>query len=149
MPILGALAAPNWWHHHGTKMRVARLSLTRKTLKLVGSAASVWIRCIAPRTKAPWRIDWQIVHGVDSGVNGRIWVDTKSLQSAFGLSEESGTFGDGVIERSGADVAEQGEYVRYKDFLNIPCPGTGHDGDPNVSIRLDVDIKAAVMRLIG
>jgi hypothetical protein len=33
--------------------------------------------------------------------------------------------------------------------LNIPTPGTDHDGDPNVSVELDMKMAQAVKEIIG
>jgi len=32
--------------------------------------------------------------------------------------------------------------------LNIPCPGTGHDGDPNVSVYIEESIQRAIEQLL-
>lgn len=137
---------PIWWHHHGSKMRVVYRDSAdhRPKLFLEASAASVGISRDSARYRSPlWRVKWTVGfgHGFSSG---DISVTGEELRAAFGLSEESGCFGDWLIERYGADSAEQGKYIRWGCFLNIPCPGTGHDGDPNVSIELDDTIKEAV-----
>lgn len=80
---------------------------------------------------------------------GQVEMDSCQLAAAFGLSDESGDFGDWLIERYRADSAEQRLWIRYGNQLNIPGPGTGHDGDPNISIELDGDIKKAVVAIIG
>lgn len=43
---------------------------------------------------------------------------------------------------------KQGAFIRYGNFLNIPSPGTGHDGDPNISILIDGPIRRAVRQLL-
>ena len=84
-----------------------------------------------------------------TGAKGRAWFSEEDLKSAFGFSDKSGEYGYWLIERYGADVASQGKYIRWRDHLNIPCPGIGNDGDPNVSIYLDDDIKNAVRELLS
>jgi hypothetical protein len=59
--------------------------------------------------------------------------------------EESGEW---LLDRYGGDSAAQGFYIRWRNCLNIPCPGTGHDGDPNISVTLSDDIKEAVRQLL-
>ena len=76
-------------------------------------------------------------------------MDDEHLKMAFGLSEESGKYGDWLIGRFGGESAEQGQFIRFENFLNIPCPGTGHDGDPNISIVLDDKIRDAVEHLLA
>ncbi len=142
-----AMFGPKWWHHHGIKMRVEKLSQANKLLIITGSAASIRITSRTMRNDDGWYVKWEVLFDRDCKVNGQVWMATDNLRAAFGLSENSGKFGQWLIDRFGADSAEQGMYIRYKDYLNIPCPGTGHDGDPNVSILLDDKIKEAVSKL--
>lgn len=142
---------PVWCHHHGSKMRVEKIDLEKGTLVIAGSAAEVIIQKVSihPDTKG-WNVDWEVVQWKpnNEGARGRAFFTDKDLAAAFDLSSESGKFGQWLIGRYGADSAEQGKYIRFKGFLNIPCPGTGHDGDPNVSIHLDEEIKDAVRQLL-
>lgn len=143
---------PIWCHHHGSKMRVEKFDHPNHTLVIAGSAAKVTITKVSihPDTKG-WFVDWEVVQWMpcNEGTRGRSFFNDKDLAAAFGLSDESGKYGQWLINRYGADSAEQGKYIRWKDYLNIPCPGTGHDGDPNVSIHLDQQIKDAVRKLLG
>ena len=143
---------PIWCHHHGSKMQVEQLDRENRVLVISGSAAKVTIRkasSVYPDAEG-WFVDWEVVQykPYEEGVRGRSWFDDDDLTAAFGLSEKSGVFGDWLIERFGADCASQGKYIRWRSFLNIPCPGTGHDGDPNVSIHLDEEIRNAVRQLL-
>ena len=140
---------PIWCHYHGSKMIVKKkLDQQNCVLVISGSAAKVTIRkasSVYPDAKG-WFVDWEVVQHrpYEVGVRGRSWFNDKDIAAAFGLSESSGKYGNWLIERFGADSAEQGKYIRWKNFLNIPCPGTGSDGDPNISIYLDEEIKHAV-----
>ncbi|MBI2052554.1 MAG: hypothetical protein HYT38_02685 [Candidatus Sungbacteria bacterium] len=144
---------PVWCHHHGAKMRVEQVDPQNHILIISGSAAEVTIRkasSMSPDVEG-WFVDWEVVQErpYGTGVRGRSWFSDKDLAAAFGLSDDSGVFGDWLIDQFGADSAEQGKYIRWKGFLNIPCPGTGHDGDPNVSIHLDDEIRNAVQQLFS
>lgn len=81
---------------------------------------------------------------------GVVFFNDKHLRSAFNLQETCQTEQHSLwlIDRFGGDCASQANYIRYKDYLNIPCPGTGHDGDPNISIMLDKDIRDAVRDML-
>ena len=143
---------PIWCHHHGSKMRVEQLDQQNHILVISGSAAKVTIRkasSVYPDAKG-WFVDWKVVQykPYDEGACGRSQFNDEDISAAFGLSESSGKFGEWLIKQFGADSAEQGKYIRWKNFLNIPCPGTGHDGDPNVSIHLDEEIQNAVRQLL-
>lgn len=144
---------PIWCHHHGSKMCVEQFDQQNRVLVISGSAAKVTIRkasSVYPDAIG-WFVDWEVVQykPYENGVRGRSQFNSENLAAAFGLSESSGKFGDWLIEEFGADSAEQGKYIRWKNFLNIPCPGTGHDGDPNVSIHIDEEIQNAVRKLLG
>ena len=144
---------PIWYHHHGSKMFVEKLDQKKHVLVIIGSAAKVSIRkasSVYPNTKG-WFVDWEVVQckPYEEGVRGRSQFNDEDIEAAFGLFEASGKCGDWLIERFGADAAEQGKYIRWKQFLNIPGPGTGHDGDPNVSIEIDEEIQNAVRQLLA
>ncbi|MCC7004577.1 hypothetical protein IT397_01525 [Candidatus Nomurabacteria bacterium] len=144
---------PIWHHHHSSKMQVEKLDKENRCLIISGSAAKVTIRrasLVIPGAKG-WFVDWEVVQcrPYEEGVRGRSKFDDKDLAAAFGLSNDSGKFGSWLIEEFGADVADQGKFIRWEKFLNIPGPGTGHDGDPNVSVEISDDIKSAVQTLLS
>ena len=143
---------PVWYHGHGLRMRVEQLDRQNRILIISGSAAKVVIRkasLVHPNAQG-WFVDWEVVQFAPykEGVRGRTHFYDKELMAAFGTSNDSGWSGDRLIKEFGADSAEQGKYIRWKNFLNIPCPGTGNDGDPNVSIYLDEEIQKAVRQLL-
>jgi hypothetical protein len=138
---------PNWWCERGDKIEVT--SLENNQLILEGSAAKL---VISPWNDPPyiWKIEWEIVNLRDQEWSrGQTMWTIEMLQAAFGLKEGiTGDFGDWIIERFGAESAEQGEFIRWETFLNIPGPGTGHQGDANISIRITEEIREAVRRLL-
>jgi len=137
---------PIWWHPHGMKMQVK--GSDENSLTIAGSAAKIVITRESGSYPG-WFIDWAIQHSGTTQASGRTFFLNDELKAAFGLTDESGDYGDLLIERYGGDSANQGQYIRSNIFLNIPCPGTGHDGDPNVSIEIDDSIKRAVQKLLG
>ena len=143
---------PIWCHHHGSKMRVEKLDQEKHILIIAGSAAKVVItKASTLKTKAEgWFVDWEVVQYVpyDEVVQGRRQFSDEELAAAFGLTNDSGEFGQFIIDRFGGDSAEQGKYIRWREYLNIPCPGIGHDGDPNVSIHLRTEMKNVVRKLL-
>lgn len=141
------LGFPIWWHHHGSKMKLESLIKSDSLLLISGSAAHIGIVRKAD-LNSNWWVEWEVVQSPGAKVNGSIVLSPDELRAAFGLSEESGDFGDWLLAEYGGDSAEQGKFIRWKNFLNIPCPGTGHDGDPNVSVELDEDIQNAVRQLL-
>ncbi|MDP2630772.1 MAG: hypothetical protein Q8P56_05175 [Candidatus Uhrbacteria bacterium] len=143
---------PIWFHHHGSKMKVVAFDEKECRLVIAGSAAKITIRPGRQIQEGGdgWVVDWEVIQRVayDEATRGRRQFDSDELAAAFGLTGDSGDFGQWMIDQYGAHSAEQGKYIRWEDFLNIPCPGTGHDGDPNVSIHLDEKIKNAVRQLL-
>lgn len=141
---------PEWCHLHATKMMVVdenQEGYDPNKLKIKGSAAEV---SIAELREVPgfWGVEWKVIHSQIEFAQGRIAMTKDDLEMAFGISDEIGKYGTAILERYGGTTASQGKYVRWRNFLNIPGPGTGHDGDPNVSIELDDQIKSAVRKLI-
>ncbi|MDD4290128.1 MAG: hypothetical protein PHH83_02510 [Patescibacteria group bacterium] len=146
---------PVWWHHHGFKMRAEPLDKEKCILVISGSAAKITIKNIL--SEYPnysfgdgWLVDWEVHQWTPLGLKtiGRRQFNNEELLAAFGISSESGDTGGWLIEEFGAESAQQGKYIRWKEYLNIPCPGTGHDGDPNVSVYIEEDIEKAIKQLL-
>jgi len=139
------MIGPTWFHHHGHKMHVSQI-LSGRVLYLRASAASLKIRHPSEDENDwnRWLIEWEVIFSRSEKVNGAIQVSQEELLAAFGLGNIESEYSQWLLDRFGGDVAAQGRFIRYQEFLNIPCPGTGHDGDPNVSILLDDEIKEAI-----
>ncbi len=124
---------PIWWHRHGEKMRFVRSEFEGELL-IQGSAAEVKIS--RDPEKQRWNVDWKVTHTKNCYAQGRTEWQDEEFDGAFGLVDSEHLHGSHVLARFGGDSAEQGGYIRWRNFLNIPNPGTGHDYDPNVSILL-------------
>lgn len=143
------LSKPKWCHHHCLKMRVDKFYKDNYLIVIAGSAAQVRITRRAMTVDEGWFVDWEIIHSQQESAEGRVIFTTEELRAAFGLSNSpGGEFSYWLIQDYGGDSASQGKYIRWQNYLNIPCPGTGHDGDPNVSICLDNEIKDTVRWLL-
>ena len=140
---------PSWYHLHGSKICVEEFRARDCKLMLKGSAAGVLIKKHLS-SSGGWMIHYFIQYSAETGVKGIIFMNTNDIKTAFGLSECCEEFGgQHLLDEFGGDVAQQGKYIRSQNYLNIPGPGTGHDGDANISIWTDDDIKAAVAKLIA
>ena len=143
---------PVWCHHHCHKMRLTEHDVVNRRLVIAGSAATLTIEPpsgpLMNTWTVTWKVTWKIRHSWGE-VQGCIWFKKEELMTAFGIIDGPCRFGQWIIDQYGADAAEQGQYIRWREFLNIPCPGTGHDGDPNISIELDTKIHDAVRRLLA
>jgi len=126
---------PNWHNGHAWKMRVTSWSSNR----LVISSSAAWVIITAEPTTSgeEFSVEWSIIHYVDTDTTvGRRRYTRDDLEMAFELG------------LSGAAV-RQGLFYRDGRHLNIPCRGTGDDGDPNVSILVTDEMKIAVRRLLS
>ena len=142
---------PSWYHHHGLKMKVLGLPMKRESLSITNHAALVvieQIRDAQANRDICWRIIWQINHSSsdDEAVTGYLEFTNEDLSIAFDLTEQAENLNQGNEDGC---FTKQGKYFRFKNFLNIPCPGTGDNGDPNISIYLSKEIKDAIRQFIG
>ncbi len=139
---------PDWFHSHGNRMRLESQLNNPPGLIIKATAAELVISHVWNRV-APWSVYWNIKHSQDEFARGTVIMPEDILEAAFGLKDNLVTKDSRwMIERFGGTSSAQRYFIRYENFLNIPCPGTGHDGDPNISIGLDDEIKAAVKGLI-
>ncbi|MEK6897657.1 MAG: hypothetical protein AABW93_03950, partial [Nanoarchaeota archaeon] len=137
-PEWGGIAGPIWWHHHGTKVIVKSRVSEDKTL-ILGSRNAAVVEISKCMGREGWHVSWGIKFGTEEKVQGTVWMSTKNLRCAFGLLDEEDyddsratylPWRNTNIERYGGTCFCQGQFIRYEDFLNIPGPGTGNDGDP-------------------
>lgn len=140
---------PAWWHKRGLHMKETPPS--DGALVAESGSAELLIYNIGRDSCV---VQWEIVHIVGlSSVEGKTRMGYKDLIVAFdldpqGLAKTSGD-ADWLKERYDADVAVPGMFIRKGDYLNIPAPGSGCDGDPNLSMKLTEAIKARVASEIG
>jgi len=145
---------PVWWHENGYRLRVKELNVDTKVLVLSATAAKLTISPHVLTENKGWDVDWEIVQSYprQEKANGRVFFFEQQLRAAFYLSDDldkgDAEVSQWLLDRYGGDLAVQGSFIRFKNFLNIPCPGTGHDGDPNISIEITEEIKEAVRQLL-
>ena len=153
---------PDWWHRYGAKMTLT--NQTEKELIIKSKAALIIIRHISlvfskdeiseNNLNNSWVIDWEVTHCYPTRevVNGRRIFSENDMINAFDLTDKepiSESYNEWLINRYGADIAENGKFIRYGNHLNIPCPGTGNNGDPNISIELNQEIKEALLKIVS
>lgn len=144
---------PEWFHRGGVKMTVCAYDPVKYQVVIssTSDAARVVVR---PAPARNWIVvEWRIRFSVSTGVEGSIWMPVEECKAAFGIRDDlpkspKGSIDDHFIRRFGATVAVSGCFIRTGNFLNIPCPGIGMIGDPNVSVLLDDEITRAVGRML-
>lgn len=144
-PTLDMMGKPIWWHHHGSKIAV--VSTDVNTVGLQGSAASLLL--IQEGFHRHWLVKWRIQHYGEL-LGSAVFTD-EELRRAFNLPVDHHPHFQifpVMGERYGADDGIPGKFIRWKEYLNIPGPGTGWDGDPNISIKLTPEITNAVQQVL-
>lgn len=150
--LFNILGQPWWFHHHGLKFRAGISEI--RSVKLFSSACDFLIESVT----GLFLISWEIRFSLNEKVNGKIYFSREDLRKAFRLEECDESQMDKrdhwllnykipTVPELGYNqpfFAKQGRFIRQGDCLNIPGPGAGHDGDPNVSIELSDQIKKTV-----
>jgi hypothetical protein len=122
--------------------------LANKQLVIEASVANLTIRLRPDATPAyRWLVTWLVRHSREEFDTGTRIFSDKDMKGAF-LTDGQIEFGEMLITEHGGSSAHQGHYLRFRKYLNIPGPGTGYDGDPNISIEVDEAIKSAVQQLL-
>lgn len=149
---------PDWWHSHGAKMNIKHLNINGycPSLKLQASAAELEVRrnyLVEENVNVRiWELHWRVVQSYPEGCEsrGKTIVYDDGLRKAFGLDDSFDLAGEFIIKKYKAvTTARWGCFIRYKEFLNIPCPGTGCDGDPNVSVLVTEEIQEAITKMLA
>ena len=142
---------PEWWNPKGYEMILVDPDRTQTRLAIKGKAAVLSIR----RRRLPlylakqWVMNWKNHFSTIDRVSGQIAMDRLTLERAFGLKSGTDENSAWFLTRYKADSARQGCFIRQGDFLNVPGPGTGVDGDINVSLYLGPEIKTAVQEFLN
>jgi len=150
--LRGIFQVPKWWYHHGDKMRLTRLSEDLQSFTLEGSAAKLEVAYAEFSEDCKgFLVSWEVRLSRNEKVNGTVFFTSETLLAAFGLADHHSMSGycPWLIKEYGGTVAYQARFIRWKQYLNIPHPGTGHNGDPNISIEIDKQIQDAALALFG
>lgn len=155
---------PNWWHQGGAKLQPAHCTLIPHDstpsfgLKFSSDRYSDRVNLTVQTTLGVsdhWGVIWRVRH--DRSYPGAPYVEGLThfndleLAEAFGLTDSFSSpqgLDAELVARYGATVARAGRFIRVGDYLNVPGPGTGLDGDSNLSIYLTNDVKGAAKGLL-
>lgn len=141
------LRSPPWWHKRGQEMEIGDFEEWKKTLILSGPCALLSITLVGLVPDQGWFLHWEIDHGGGSQVKGTAFLHNECLKAAFGLVKKTSGYSDILRQKFRADCAEIGEYIRTGNYLNIPSPGSGADGDPNISVYITDEMRECVRKL--
>lgn len=172
---MSALSIPPWFHPQGLKM-VLDVEKSVAGLRIVLSASAAFLHIMrdycegrrgpsSPAERKSFSIQWEIRHSAHEITIGTRVVSEDDLRGMFGLSlphprnaasEQTGVqwarerihATDALYALYDQITGRPGYFLRADDFLNVPGPGIGKDGDPNISIEIDVAMREAVLALI-
>ena len=140
---------PNWWHRRGNKVLFIDCDLELGALALASNVASFKIRKITTKDDKHWRIEWRVVQSPTEYSSGVVLFTDEQLAVAFKLKPMKTSGHDHQLSnRYDGDRAIPGKFIGCEDYLNVPCPGTGQDGDPNISILVTEEMRKAVASLL-
>lgn len=127
---------PVWFNIHGMNMKIQG-SLKEHIVSIGNNSAKI----VITKSSSGYIVEWGIGHTTKTPIkeimHARSWFGDDDLAEAFGLNREY-VFSIFI-----------GKFVRRGNFLNVSCPGSGDDGDPNISIYLTSEIKRAISRLLS
>ena len=137
---------PVWWHPDGMKMQI---NPEHHTVGIGNSIAFVAIQKGYLREHFAYKVSWGINHGKGDCIAGTVFLTAPELEAAFCLRDYIDPATEWLIAKYGGSSTASGKFIRWERWLNIPCPGTGLDGDPNVSLEVTDEIKELVRQFIA
>lgn len=148
---------PAWWNPRGQDMvtSISGTLLTGEKADLAfrsaeSVAASVRISQVFKRDK--YTLSWRLSHkgGLDPAFTaGAIETNSLELRRMFCMDDGIEKADRWIAKRYGATTAVQGKFLRLEHYLNISGPGTGKDGDANVSMFVSDGILKSVRDLLA
>ena len=141
---------PDWFHHHGIKPRLTEFDAEKKSATISANATKLTVNPISFKlTGRHWLVAWEVRLAALEKAGGSVVLSDEELLRAFSRAEmPTPSHSRWLIEKYGGHAAHQGHYIRWGSFLNIPGPGTSHDGDPNISIELDEEMSKKILSLL-
>jgi hypothetical protein len=136
---------PDWWHKHGYRMKVGISDCSIGRITVLNSAASLNV----VKRGQIYCVNWKIFYSESEETEGKVNMSVEELMAAFCARDVIFSNSKWLVDRYGATAACQGSFIRFGPYLNIPCPGTGCDGDPNISILIDCSIKKSIRDFVN
>ncbi|OGY29452.1 MAG: hypothetical protein A3F35_01055 [Candidatus Woykebacteria bacterium RIFCSPHIGHO2_12_FULL_45_10] len=143
---------PIWFRRDGLEMQILATSNPQQGRLLIegaGGYLEIW-PIKAAKDSPQWGLRWKVGQSVPFRIEGSLVFTDQELSAAFGLIDYVEQEPDclWVINQFGGNSTAAGKFLRWKEFLNIPGPGTGRAGDPNLSVRITQEMKDAVLQLL-
>ncbi|MDO8579772.1 MAG: hypothetical protein Q7R72_02800 [bacterium] len=147
-PALHELDIPVWCHSHCTKMSVIQSSNESVLLctHLDIKNCAVWVRIDKFPGQNLFCLEYKLTHGLENWATGKIVFSRETLRLAFAIDGFCSEHNQWILSEFGGDAAVPGKFIRWKDYVNFPGPGTGHSGDANVSVKIRPEMAEAIRR---
>ena len=139
---------PSWAHYASARVYIVFNRQGKKCLTISSGSCHLKIRPIGDG-KRKWEVRWIMFDkGPGNEVYGTRIFNPVELATAFDLHRDLVKTDDLFTAHYNAEYGIPGKFIRKGQFLCIPCPGTGVDGDPNMSIFLFPFIKQNITEFI-
>ncbi len=138
---------PDWHHPKSWKVQLEKADAAYIVITAPAARLTI-VELIDAESINKWIVRWEIFSKGEQSQRGEIVMNARQLCAAFALTEkweDSDQWWTGAYQEI---ASAEGMYFRYDRWLNIPGPGTGKDGDPNISICLDAEMKKAITYMI-
>jgi hypothetical protein len=141
---------PDWHHSGSSKLRVTDHSEAHQFMELVSGGSRVTVGKFAGPGKG-WTIQYELTHGPHSHTKGQVLLSSAELAWAFALADDcTGQEVDQILlDMYGGDACKVGGYFRSGMHLNVPGPGHGYHGDPNLSILITEEMQRIVRKMLA
>jgi hypothetical protein len=92
-----------------------------------------------------WEVRWLIFnHGEVVMTEGFRLFSSNEVRTAFHLIRMTHITDEDFAKKYKAGFGIPGQFIRRGSIVNIPCPGTGHKKDPNITVLLNEEISFAI-----
>lgn len=146
VPESAKLCCPSWFHKGGLNEMDMKIFQNRRLVIVSNNMARLIIK---PAESVPgWMVKWEVGWSPQTKAWGWRNFTDQELAAAFGLIDDEGKSGYSLRHKYLLNSAEEGKYGRSGKYLNIPYPGHGHDGDPNISVYITEEIHKAIAAIL-
>ena len=123
------------------KMEIRMFDCKYKHLLIADNAVMV---LISRNGHGNWQVLWQFL----GSELHRLIFSSAELAAAFGIIDDPGKTGMVILQQYGGDSAEDGKYLRWQQWLNIPSVPVNYEIDAAVSIEIDDYMRGCVKSLL-
>ena len=143
---------PIWWNRSGKGTYVVKGNIGGRSITVTNGVGHLIIYKPVVGTKKTYTVRWMIFGKGGKEVNavdGYRQFTKEQILTAFGVSQGNPITDTVFAEKHDAVCGIPGLFIRKLGYLNVPCPGTGIDGDPNLSAFISLSVGEDVRRFLS